>query len=45
MENVKAKPSKQKKKKHICPLQFDIVERLMNYLQNKGEIVGDPLVD
>ncbi len=31
-----------KKEKHICPLQFDIIERLINTFSNPGEIVCDP---
>jgi DNA modification methylase len=27
---------------HICPLQFDIVDRIINRFTNKGEIVFDP---
>ena len=27
---------------HICPLQFDIVDRIINRYSNKGEIVFDP---
>ena len=27
---------------HICPLQFDIVDRIINRFSNKGEIVFDP---
>jgi DNA modification methylase len=27
---------------HICPLQFDIVERIINRYSNKGDVVYDP---
>jgi len=27
---------------HVCPLQFDIVERIINRFSNKGEMVFDP---
>lgn len=27
---------------HVCPLQFDIVDRLINRYTNKGELVYDP---
>lgn len=27
---------------HICPLQFDIVDRLINRFSNKGDLVFDP---
>lgn len=28
--------------KHVCPLQFDIVDRLIERFSNKGELVYDP---
>jgi DNA modification methylase len=31
-----------KKEKHICPLQLDIIERLINRYTMKGDIVDDP---
>ncbi len=31
-----------KKEKHICPLQFDIVERLINRYSMENEVVCDP---
>jgi DNA modification methylase len=27
---------------HICPLQFDIVERIINRFSNRGDLVADP---
>ena len=27
---------------HVCPLQFDIVDRLINRYSNKGDFVYDP---
>lgn len=27
---------------HVCPLQFDIVDRLIERYSNKGEVVYDP---
>ena len=27
---------------HICPLQFDIVDRIINRFSNKGDLVFDP---
>ncbi|MCJ7802734.1 MAG: DNA methylase N-4 [Candidatus Marinimicrobia bacterium] len=27
---------------HICPLQFDIVDRIINRFSNKGDIIADP---
>lgn len=34
--------SSKKKKMHLCPLQFDIVDRVINRYSNKGDIVFDP---
>ncbi len=37
--------SRQKQKRlqnHICPLQLDIVERIINRYSNPGEVVYDP---
>jgi len=31
-----------KKEKHICPLQLDIIERLINRYSNVGDVVLDP---
>lgn len=42
MRTLNANQVSKKKEKHICPLQFDIVERLIELFTNKGEIVGDP---
>lgn len=28
--------------KHVCPLQFDIVDRLIECYSNPGELVYDP---
>lgn len=30
------------KEQHVCPLQFDIVDRCINLYSNKGELVFDP---
>ena len=34
--------SQKKRQNHICPLQLDIVERLIERYSNKGELVFDP---
>lgn len=34
--------SKRGLEQHICPLQFDIVDRVINRFTNKGELVFDP---
>lgn len=42
MNTLNAKQVSGKKEKHICPLQFDIIERLINRYSNPGEVVCDP---
>lgn len=42
MNTLNANQVNAKKEKHICPLQFDIIERLINRYTMKGEIVLDP---
>lgn len=42
MNTLNAKQVSAKKEKHICPLQFDIIERLINRYTMKGEVVCDP---
>lgn len=42
MNTLNAKQVSSKKEKHICPLQFDIIERLINRYTMPGEIVDDP---
>lgn len=42
MNTLNTKQANQKKQKHICPLQFDIIERLINRFTNKGDLVDDP---
>ena len=42
MNTLNAKQVSSKKEKHICPLQLDIIERLINRFTNKGDIVDDP---
>ena len=42
MNTLNTKQVNTKKEKHICPLQFDIIERLINRYTMKGEIVDDP---
>ena len=34
--------SRKKQEMHICPLQFDIVDRTINRFTNKGDVVFDP---
>jgi hypothetical protein len=42
MNTLNANQVNRKKEKHICPLQLDIIERLINRFTNPGEIVDDP---
>jgi len=42
MNTLNANQVNSKKEKHICPLQFDIIERLINRYTMKGETVLDP---
>lgn len=42
MNTLNANQVNRKKEKHICPLQLDIIERLINRFTMKGDIVDDP---
>lgn len=42
MKTLNANQVSKKKEKHICPLQFDIIERCIELFTNKDEIVFDP---
>jgi DNA modification methylase len=42
MNTLNAKQVSGKREKHICPLQFDIIERLINRYSMPGEIILDP---
>lgn len=42
MNTLNCKQVNQKKMMHICPLQFDIIQRLINRYSMPGEIVLDP---
>lgn len=42
MNTLNTVQANSKKEKHICPLQFDIIERLINRFTMKGEVVLDP---
>ena len=41
-KTLNAKQVSSKKEKHICPLQLDILERIINRFSNEGDIVADP---
>lgn len=42
MNTLNTNQANSKKEKHICPLQFDIIERLINRYTMEGETVLDP---
>lgn len=42
MNTLNANQVNQKKEKHICPLQLDIIERLINRYAMPGELIDDP---
>jgi hypothetical protein len=42
MDTLNTNQASSKKEKHICPLQLDIIERLINRYSMKGDTVYDP---
>jgi len=42
MLTLNSEQSRKAQEKHICPLQFDIVDRLIERFSDKGELVFDP---
>ena len=42
MRTLNTSQSRKKQQMHVCPLQLDIVERIINRYSNKDEIVFDP---
>lgn len=42
MRTLNSEQARKRLQLHICPLQFDIVERLINRYSNSGELVYDP---
>jgi DNA modification methylase len=42
MLTLNGEQSRRGLEQHICPLQFDIVDRVINRFTNKGELVFDP---
>lgn len=42
MRTLNSRQSQKNRQNHICPLQLDIVERLIARYSNKGEVVFDP---
>lgn len=42
MRTLNTTQSRRRAQMHVCPLQLDIVERIINRYSNKGELVLDP---
>lgn len=42
MRTLNTSQSQRRQQMHVCPLQFDIVDRLINRYTNEGELVFDP---
>jgi hypothetical protein len=42
MRTLNGEQAQRNLEKHICPLQFDIVDRLIDRYSNKGDVVYDP---
>jgi DNA modification methylase len=42
MKTLNTSQSQKKLQMHVCPLQIDIVERLIRRYSNEGELVYDP---
>ena len=42
MKTLNTRQSQKRQQMHVCPLQIDIVERIINRYSNEGDLVGDP---
>jgi DNA modification methylase len=42
MRTLNTNQSRRRQQMHVCPLQLDIVERIINRYSNKGDLVLDP---
>lgn len=42
MKTLNTQQSRRRQQLHVCPLQIDIVERVINRFSNEGELVLDP---
>ena len=42
MRTLNTSQSRRKQQLHVCPLQLDIVERIINRYSNEGDVVFDP---
>ena len=44
MKTLNTSQSRRQKVMHVCPLQIDIVERIINRFSNEGDVVYDPFM-
>ena len=42
MRTLNTTQSRRRQQMHVCPLQLEIVERIINRYSNKGDLVYDP---
>lgn len=42
LETLNTTQSQRRKENHVCPLQIDVVDRLINRYSNPGDLVLDP---
>jgi len=42
MRTLNSDQSRRRQQMHVCPLQLDIVERIINRYSNEGDVVYDP---
>ena len=42
MRTLNTSQSQRRQQMHVCPLQFDIVDRLINRYSNEGDLIFDP---
>lgn len=42
MKTLNTSQSRKRQQMHVCPLQLDIIERIINRYSNKGDVVFDP---
>ena len=42
MRTLNTSQSRRRQQMHVCPLQLDILERLINRYSNPGDLVADP---
>lgn len=42
MRTLNSSQSRRQQEMHVCPLQLDIVERIINRYSNKGDVILDP---